>query len=111
MFNEMRYWSPKETARIVAAVALLIAVAVLWLNPAEPSGRQVGGIVLSSGAIARGKTQGGTREAASIQLPDGRIVSAMVLSGGPLSSGTHVTLSERSRLIGGPIYEVVTAKP
>jgi hypothetical protein len=110
MFDEVRYWSAKEIARATAAIiALLFFVAASVFNRAEPTGNQVAGIVLSSGAIARGKAQGGTREAATVRLPSGRIVSAMVISGGPLSPGAHVTLLERARLVGGPTYDIIAA--
>ena len=92
----------------VLSIAGLIAVmyALFWCPAKAP--RSVTGTVQSSGAVSVARVSGATREAASVRLDDGTVVTAQVAGGGPLAPGDRVRLLEQSRLLAGPAYQVVS---
>ena len=93
---------------VAGLLAVVFAVAVFLLfRWSTSSSTSMTGIVESSGTISVARIKGGTREAASVRLADGRIVEAYVVSGGPLSKGDAVYLVEQRRVLGGPVYQVV----
>jgi hypothetical protein len=69
--------------------------------------RSVTGTVQSSGAISAAKVQGGTQAAASVRLSTGRLVTAYVVSGGPVAPGDKVRLLEQTSLLGTAAYQIV----
>ena len=98
--------------RVGAAFGVLVVLALIGIFFSLmrwPSGapRQVTGTVQASGAISAERVAGGTREAASVRLESGNLIMAQVAEGGPLAPGDKVRLVEQSRLLGGPVYQVV----
>ena len=112
MFESLRArWTPKQVLSSLLVLLLVVAFLFFAYGNARSPGQNVPGVVLSSGATSFSGVGRGTREVALVQLSSGRTVSALVISGGPLSRGTRVTLLERSRLWGGQAYEVISAQP
>jgi hypothetical protein len=108
VFESLRYrWTSKEVKGIALAVVLLAAVASWAFWRTLTSGAMVSGIVVSTGAVSVGRVCGGTREVASVRLPDGRVVYASVDSGRPLLQGTHVSLQKQGSQCNPVTYEVV----
>jgi len=92
----------------ILSIAGIIAVmyAMFWWPAKVP--RSVAGTVQSAGVVSVARVSGATREAASIRLEDGTVVTAQVASGGPLAPGDRVRLLEQPRLLVGPAYQVVS---
>jgi hypothetical protein len=102
-FDEPR---KKGLLGVVVGACVLLG---LFLAIRMPSGAPINlvGVVQSSGSISVAKIQGGTREAASVVLSDGNVVTAHVISGGPLSPGDKVRVLEQRRMLGSSVYQVV----
>jgi len=108
VFESLRYrWTSKEVKGVAFAVVLLAAPASWALWRTLSSGAMVSGIVVSTGAVSVGRVCGGTREVASVRLPDGRVAYAFVDSVGPLLPGTHVSLQKQWSQCNPVTYEVV----
>lgn len=106
MTNDFHEPRKKGLLGVVVGACVLVG---LFLAIRMPSGAPVSlvGVVQSSGSISVAKIQGGTREAASVLLPDGKVVTAYVVSGGPLSPGDKVRVLEQPRALGDSVYQVV----
>ena len=92
----------------LGAIFVLFLVSVIFcFRWSGATSIRVAGIVESSGPINLGKMSGGTREIASVRLTNGALVSAPVVSGGPLTAGDTVTLLEEPKSIGVSAYQVV----
>ena len=86
--------------------AILLSAYVAWHLP---SGSPIShaGVVQTSGSISASRIKGGTREAATVLLADGTVVTAYVVSGGALSAGDRVRVLEQRALLGPSAFQVV----
>jgi len=108
LFESLRYrWTLNGAKGIALAVALLTAFASFELWRLSSSRAIVGGVVISTGAVSIGKGCGGTRQLASVQLADGRMVYASADAVRPLAPGTRVSLQKQWWPCDSGAYEVV----
>ncbi len=110
MFESLRYrWPSREVKGVALAAALLTAFALFELWRTFSSGAIVQGVVVSTGATSIGRACGGTRQVASVELSDGRIVYASADLYGPLRPGTPVSLQKQLSTCAAT-YEVVALR-
>lgn len=108
VFESLRYrWTLKELKAIALVAALVAALASFALWRILSSGAVANGVVVSTGAVSVGKACGATLQIASVQLSDGRVISASVDFGGPLRPGTQVSVQKQSSVCAAAGYQVV----
>ena len=94
---------------VVAVGLILFLAAFLALHWPASSPERLQGVVISRGAVSVARIKGGTQESASIRLETDEVVIASVEPGiGPLQSGENVSVLMQSRLLGGPVYRVIS---
>ena len=95
-----------------AVVACLVIVGgFVLLNWSGSAPQSLSGVVETVGPVSVSRVHGASQEAASVRLSNGALVTAYVVSGGPISPGDPVRVLEQSRLVGWPSYEVVAKEP
>jgi len=101
--------SGDASKKTIVSVLVLVLFFGLFLASRWPASapRSAIGTVQTSGAVSVAKAQGGTQAAASVRLSTGNLVTAYVVSGGPVAPGDQVRLLEQSRLFGAPVYQIV----
>ena len=99
-------WDRKSVKGVASAIALLAILLLLSSNSLSP-GQEISGVVLSSSTASFGRVYGSTQGVASVQLPTGKVVTAVVKAGGAPTPGNRVILLERSALWGGRAYEII----
>lgn len=102
---------PKSRSRMVlvlAAAVLGIFVIYRW---STSDWQPLHGTIESVDASNVAKATGPAVETASVRLPDGSLVVAEIVSGGPLSAGDQVRLVVRPNSSTGTPYEVVAKVP
>ena len=100
---------PSRIGTVVGALMVCAVIGVFFLLFRWPAAAPESetGVVQTSGAVSVSGYKGGTREAVSVRLDNGKFVMASVGSSGPFAPGDKVRLIEQSRFVGGPAYLVV----
>ena len=96
----------KKTIVSIIAAVLFVGLFLASRWPASAP-RSLTGTVQNSGSVSVARVQGGTQSAASVRLSNGNLVTAYVVSGGPVTPGDKVRLLEQANLFGAPVYQIV----
>ena len=111
VFESLRYRvTSKELAGIAVAAVILSAFAAFetWRIVLSPA--IVRGTVVSTGPVSFSGACGATREVATVQLSDGRVVYALVDSSPEVSPGVQVSLQKQGFACGPVYYEVISVR-
>ena len=102
---------PKSRSRLVLVLAVVLLGILVVYRWSTSDFQPLHGKVESIDAPGIAKASGPGVETVSVRLPDGSLVAAEVVSGGPLSVGDQVRLVVRPATTVGTPYEVVAKLP
>ena len=102
---------PKSRSKMVFGLGIVILVIFAIYRWSTTDWQPLHGTVESVGASSITQTSGPATANASVRLPDGSLVEAEIISGGPLTVGDQVRLVVRPNSAIGTPYEVVGKVP